>query len=380
MMSAKEILDTRPVGIRLELLDERTLGGGHCPAGALFTRDGVLIMPHWGRDHRNSGLVYSYSLDGGASWVEREAEPPIQGEIIQLADGSFLGIAGRSPLEQKVNSQQVTKPYIAHIRRARSPRDLLDGKWEDSFASIEIPYLYGGMSDEGLWYLGNCDGGLVEMPNGYLINTMSGNLKFDRTPIPYFKQPAYQFRVWSCISRDRGCTWQYLSTVASSYTFDVPAMAEGFNESSLACTGEDSLVCVMRTGGNPHQWPSCFLPLYASLSHDGGLSWDTPRMVARNGVRPMLLRMSNGVVVCKSGRPGSFLVFSADGGDTWSPPHVMDDYDAPWAPDIHCSCGYGSIGEMEPGVLMVLYDKYDNDGSEGGGFILKQRKYSVEHP
>ncbi|MFH1007220.1 MAG: sialidase family protein [Candidatus Latescibacterota bacterium] len=377
MINAKEILETRPVSLGLELLEERTLGGGHCPVGALIARDGVCIMPHWRRDHTHPERIYSYSLDGGTSWEERQVEPPIQGEIIQLADGSFLGIAGRSPLEHEVNSQQLTKPYIAHLRRAGSPRDLLEGKWEDGFASIQIPYLYGGMSDEGLWYLGNCDGGLVEMPSGYLINTMSGNLKFDRTPISYFKQPAYQYRVWSCISRDRGVTWQYLSTVASSDTFEVPAMAEGFNESALACTGEDSLVCVMRTGGNPHQWPSCFFPLYASRSRDGGLSWDQPRRVAPHGVKPMLLRMSNGVLVCKSGRPGTFLVFSADGGDTWSQPHVIDDYDADWVPGIHCSCGYGSIGEIEPGVLIVLYDEYDNEGSQGGGFILKQRKYSV---
>jgi hypothetical protein len=84
--------------------------------------------------------------------------------------------------------------------------------------------------------------------------------------------------------------------------------------------------------------------------------------------------MSNGVIVCASGRPGVFLLFSRDGGETWSKPHIVTDYDATWG---KCSSGYTSIGEVKPGVLCLLYDDVYTNAKGEISNLVKMRKYQV---
>jgi hypothetical protein len=70
-------------------------------------------------------------------------------------------------------------------------------------------------------------------------------------------------------------------------------------------------------------------------------------------VWPKLAKMSDGTLVCSSGRPGNFLLLSTDNGKTWSPPHVITDHYAEWR---MCSSGLTSLGEIEPGKLAIFYD------------------------
>ena len=86
-------------------------------------------------------------------------------------------------------------------------------------------------------------------------------------------------------------------------------------------------------------------------SSDSGLTWKTRRMTV-SGVKPKLLQMSNGVLVCAFGRPGNNLIFSLDNGRTWGNETAIT------AADIRTT-GYCDIVETEPGRLLVIYDAYD---------------------
>jgi hypothetical protein len=91
-------------------------------------------------------------------------------------------------------------------------------------------------------------------------------------------------------------------------------------------------------------------------------------------VAPVLLSMQSGLVVCLSGRPGFFLLFSADQGKTWSPPHWLSESPGPWA---RSSSGYGQLIELEPGVLGVAYDDYVGEGPDAR-MVTAFRRYQVE--
>ena len=66
------------------------------------------------------------------------------------------------------------------------------------------------------------------------------------------------------------------------------------NESDLVRWPDDSMLCVLRTGGGE--------PLYAAKSDDGGQTWRKPWPLEACGVRPRLRLLTNGVVTCSCGR------------------------------------------------------------------------------
>jgi len=57
--------------------------------------------------------------------------------------------------------------------------------------------------------------------------------------------------------------------------------------------------------------------LYCSISRDQGKTWSLPKQIADRGVNPNLVVMSNGIIVCTYSRPGNWLIFSDDNGQTW---------------------------------------------------------------
>ena len=64
-------------------------------------------------------------------------------------------------------------------------------------------------------------------------------------------------------------------------------------------------------------------------------------------VLPDLVLMSNGILACSYGRPTSCLMFSLDGGKTWSSHHVISD---------KVGFNYTSIREISPGKLLYVHD------------------------
>ena len=293
----------------------------------------------------------------------------------QLSDGSILGI-GSNILNALVRREQGYRPFISAVRRAKSPAELLKGNYVDDFAKIEIPNLATLQGDSPNPSTGGPSGKMAEMENGDLILPMYGRFNSDVVRGPYHEWEAYQYRSWLCRSTDGGRSWHYLSTIASPAEHPLPAMSEGYCETDVIKVDGAKLLAVMRTGGNPTGNGSTerYTDLVVSTSPDSGVTWGAPRKIYKYGVFPRLLKMSNGVIVCSSGRPGVFLLFSRDGGETWSKPHIVTDYDAAFG---KCSSGYTSIGEVKPGVLCLFYDDvYTNEKGKVSN-LVKMAKFSV---
>jgi hypothetical protein len=117
---------------------------------------------------------------------------------------------------------------------------------------------------------------------------------------------------------------------------------EGFNEGSLAVLPDGRLYAVYRTGGSGgmigHGWSS-----------DGGKTWTEPASMGFAGVAPRVHRLSNGMLVLVTGRPGPVVLrFNVDGtGKEWS--HPITIYS-----DL--STRYTDVAEVSPGKLLVVYD------------------------
>jgi hypothetical protein len=140
-------------------------------------------------------------------------------------------------------------------------------------------------------------------------------------------------------STDKGMTWQYLATIA----YDP---AHGFHEPVMSKCRDGSLLCVMRTKGGGH-------PLLQSRSRDRGKTWETPRETRSLGVDPDLCLMTSGVLACSYGRPGNRVMFSVDGsGRQWTDRLQIYEY-------AGGSFGYTGIVEVEPGRLLLCYDRHD---------------------
>ena len=146
-------------------------------------------------------------------------------------------------------------------------------------------------------------------------------------------------------SRDNGKTWNYISTIAVEYDWG----KDGMCEPVLAKVADGSLLCVIRRGGNH--------PLAQSRSIDDGKTWTPFELLPGHGVDPDLYLMSNGVLACTYGRSGTHIMFSEDGsGHTWGDLTQIGD----WR-----SSSYMAITEIEPGKLLVIYDKVLGDDPEG---------------
>jgi hypothetical protein len=154
-------------------------------------------------------------------------------------------------------------------------------------------------------------------------------------------------------STDKGRTWGSESTVA----YDPDMWGEGFVEPVMSFCSNGDLLCVMRTDGH--------LPLMQSRSTDGGKTWQKPRKTGVLGVDPDLCLMSNGVLACSYGRPGNRIMFSVDGtGREWTDHLTIYEYEfARYSWDggkvSFTSFGYTGIVEVEPGKLLLVYDRHD---------------------
>lgn len=373
-----------PPNWKVHLLEEKEVLRGWWYPNALFFPDGTILCSVVSVDGKER--MTFYSLDGGHSWSKEEAINRSSGEYLdtfgsgcfkQLRDGSIIGLMFHSAVQEiEVKLRQDYKPFIAQVRRASSPRAWLEGRYIDDFARVVIPGLTVHHSDNGKVGLAAIDHGIVETTDGDLLMTMYGTFKEDDLPVPYYKFGFKKTRAWVCISKDRGYSWSYLSTVASPETYRLPEFAEGYCEPDLLLTGKSDLLAVMRTGGHPSprgtdEW---FTPLYANVSHDGGITWGRPWPIFKHGVWPRLLKMKDGTIVCESGRPGVFLLFSSDGGRSWSAPYIITSLHGRFR---ESPSGYNSIAEVEPGVLSILYDTVDKGRSGAISHVVRMARYKI---
>lgn len=141
------------------------------------------------------------------------------------------------------------------------------------------------------------------------------------------------------ISRDGGAHFDYQSTVAKPD--DIPDSIEGPCEPAIALLPDGEMIVVMRTGGHVPR------KMLMARSRDYGQTWKLSDM-EMTGVQPKLIRMSNGVLVLATGRPGNVLYFSTDGGITWPRKEVV------W--EGGNTSGYIDIMEVSPGRLLAVFD------------------------
>jgi hypothetical protein len=194
-------------------------------------------------------------------------------------------------------------------------------------------------------------GNIVQAPNGdYLCSayfTEGDDIRREVDESKRAKEPRFARMFNRDIllrSTDGGRSWKEYGTIAALPVGDRPAWVgpEGFNEGSLAFLADGRLYAVYRTSGRTgtigHGW-----------SADGGKTWTTPASIGFAGVAPRVHRLSNGMLVLVTGRPGPVVLhFNLDGtGREWS--RAVTIY-------TDMSTRYCDVAEVSPGKLLVVYD------------------------
>lgn len=374
--------------LELELLSESLImeEGWYTDAVRRFGDGLLLARGQSRRKNRNEpdrGLWWQMSRNNGATWVpyvkpddgrdHRQGAMPF---LAQRRDGSVIGWTDAWNVEQEYKGRP-GQPIAQSVVHAPSWEALVGGHSNQMPATIWLPYMVPSVGDDfKTLYTPAICGKMVETEEGHLVQAVYPVLAHDHAPRLWAEQkaPASKYRTCVIYSQDDGVTWHYLATVASPLQHPLPAQAEGYCEPDLLYFGGGNVLCVMRSGGSPSGtlMERC-TPLVASTSNDGGLTWTPPAPLTAYGVKPVLLQMSNGLVVCLSGRPGFFLLFSADGGQTWSTPHWVSESHGPWG---RSASGYGELIEIEPGVLGVAYDECAGSGDEAK-MVAKFRRYRI---
>lgn len=206
---------------------------------------------------------------------------------------------------------------------------------------------------------------ILIMPDSSWLMTMYGNFLAD-TLVPYDtdarKETRFMQRTIIVTSKDKGHTWNYLSTVAVPERGD--PVAEGLVEPAITMLKDGRLLCIMRSG---HHYP-----LYSSWSSDYGKTWTPPMYTGLDrGCDPCLITLRDGRVALSWGRrfpegwsqltpdgdkglfvyPGegyTTLSVSSDGGLTWSSSKIIRNAG---------SC-YSTIFEIEPGIIFMQADQW----------------------
>ncbi len=327
-------------------------------------------------------LGSAISRDGGRTWQRYDPFPGqdqvnLEGGAVELSDHVIL------MLDTYVVPSGRPGEGVGEIWRSPDDFKTLVGP---QFVPFHLPEVnFTGSSDDGgrPHEASRVHRSILRLPNGDLLTSLYGPFAGDTAPSGYMVT-MLKSRTVVARSRDQGNSWALLATVA----VDGGVGTEGFTEPVLVRVSQGvhsgRLICLMRTGRD----------LYQSHSDDQGSHWSRARPVAIPGidlyatekwsarygegvppnfevtdamigdvVDPDLIEMKDGTLVCAAGvriparlfskdwrvpENGNYLIFSRDGGDTWSEV-VQFRSGAP-------TTQYMGIREAEPGVLFVAYD------------------------
>lgn len=265
------------------------------------------------------------STDGGKTWTPVAGGFGSGGE--ELRDGSIIGLEYRClPIEDKVGWYSNTR-FVSKDAGRTFAQDL---------ARFDVPEAKGAKGHAfhpGPLFMRS----IIERKDGSLVALMAGWFKSDTEICPYGNERPYS-RSYLCESTDRGATWKYLTTLGSG-----AIGSEGYNEGSMRRLPSGDWLAVLRTG-NPNDRQHPDNPIMWTLSRDEGRTWSEPQRTGIIGVYPSLAVLSDGRVVMSYGRPGAFVVFSGDGGKTWTDPTRVD---------ATRYSGYTDVLELSPGTLLV---------------------------
>ena len=184
---------------------------------------------------------------------------------------------------------------------------------------------------------------IVRLPDGGLLVTCQCT----------FGETEKKDRTGFLKSTDTGKSWSLVSFI------DLPDYR--FSEACLELTLDGKVMCIARSRQDE---PT---PLFQTYSDDGGATWSELEPLDVCGVRPGLLRLKSGMLLCSFGRtgPDSFasaagevigdnkVMLSPDDGKTWE--SVTTVFDGR-------STGYIVVAEMEPNRLQLIYDEQIEPG------------------
>ena len=285
----------------------------------LKLRDGTLLCAN------------QFSSDGGRTWQGQTGGFGDGGE--PLADGSILGLAYRClPEEEEDGWYRVVRSLSSDGGRS----------FEKSSARVFVPEAKAAMGHGphvGPLFMRS----LVQREDGSLVALMAGWFKSDTALCPYGRGRPYS-RSYVCESNDKGLTWRYLSTIGYELIG-----SEGYNEGAMRRLPSGEWLAVLRTG-NERDRDCQDNPIMWSVSCDEGRSWSRPERTGVEGAYPCLAVLSDGLLVMSYGRPGAMIVFSADGGRTWTDHTPIDA--TPYS-------GYTGVVEIGPGELLVGFGTKD---------------------
>lgn len=328
-----------------------------CPSGSAFLYNNGDLHVH---DRRSS--------DGGRTWTRTEHVlepstyqfPEPDGEVLmfrQEADDFSENLRGKRGVcaagRPEVRIRRTHDPAVMEATVCRSADNGLTRT--EGAAAIRLPEPLRDMS------LVLCRK-IVRAADGSLLMSMYGRPEGGASP--YCQ--AYVIR-----SADRGENWDCLGTVAAG--MPTGRRSEGFDETALLALSDGRILAFLRSGASYQaslgsgkgddpdaKMPFSFhpqSPLYLCESSDGGRTWSNADPVAPFGVWPDAVQLQNGVIAAGYGRPGNWLMFSADGGRRWGP--TLQFFNDLYPPD----CGnYFALAEAAPNVLLAAYARtHPND-------------------
>ena len=256
------------------------------------------------------------SIDDGTNWILLGTNyGGFSGESprYQLSDGTLMGMTG-------AYMKDSGELYVLQMLSQ-------DGiNWDEpQIVPVRLPEGVLRLSEEGPIRTRR-----YVFPHGGLIESADGSSLLLQVTTKFEGDECWRL----CLLRyteASGC-WDYVTTIG-----DPQKWRTHFSEADLIRLPDGVLLSVIRTGGGQ--------PMYQAKSMDDGESWELQRMTAC-GVKPKLCLLTNGVVACSSGRLaprrpgiGDQVLFSEDGGRTWSDPTRI--FHGP-------STGYTGLLEIRP--------------------------------
>lgn len=296
------------------------------------------------------GSVLCYDLrstDEGQTWQRAgdfgfplsDATRPYRGANTTLGDGTIL-LIGRYTRKHEWEKDV----YVTELYRSSDNFASYGGP---ARANMHVPNIAPGTDEyeqpvHGPFF----EHSIVEMPGGELLATMWGWFRQDQTPVDYpdrwHNWKLKKSRVFLVKSKDKGLNWHYVSTIAC----DPNVGPEGFRTPSLVLLRNGELLCLMCNGDGGK-------PLWLSRSQDGGNTWGSLEKVDVSAGYGDLLVLSDGALLLTYGRPGLYVVASADSGRTWSKaPETLY-----WMTRSSAAyTGHAALAEVKPGTVLCVYN------------------------